>query len=434
MPKTFLAKIKAMWQTKNKENIIKIKTYSKAVFPILLIAMGVISLGAIRNNSNVVNKAFDASGLSDSIDSEFGYESLSSIESLEGSGLPIAAIKKHEVENAIGTAIFIPQIHKNPGSESKDRSNDDAEIAQGQIYEITKYLNDKYGMDLIVVEGELNGLISADKFIRIAKKVKERSFLALHLDKLKAMLSKKSLDPKLENRLIGNISQAIKDVDREIILQGAPYKLKAEGADLTFYGAEVESTREEGKVIVRDYIYLNDRINNLENTQAMRTGRTQSLFPANMLDILKNLASPRNTAISRDIDSLKSLAEEDGDGQLTTTLKDLAQDFADLKSDGKDVIGAVSQAPARADNPYKDETDIGKLKKLLKNTEKKIEETIINQRNKEAAESFAEALSATKEKAGILQFGAGHEKGLIEELNRQGISVIVITPDQVAKK
>ena len=128
----------------------------------------------------------------------------------------------------------------------------------------------------------------------------------------------------------------------------------------------------------------------------MRTGRTQSLFPANMLDILKNLASPRNTAISRDIDSLKSLAEEDGDGQLTTTLKDLAQDFADLKSDGKDVIGAVSQAPARADNPYKDETDIGKLKKLLKNTEKKIEETIINQRNKEAAESFAEALSATK--------------------------------------
>ncbi|MEK7097573.1 MAG: hypothetical protein AAB906_01880, partial [Patescibacteria group bacterium] len=72
----------------------------------------------------------------------------------------------------------------------------------------------------------------------------------------------------------------------EIILQGAPYKLKAEGADLTFYGAEVESTREEGKVIVRDYIYLNDRINNLENTQAMRTGRTQSLFPANMLDIL----------------------------------------------------------------------------------------------------------------------------------------------------
>ncbi|MEK7097753.1 MAG: hypothetical protein AAB906_02810, partial [Patescibacteria group bacterium] len=92
-----------MWQTKNKENIIKIKTYSKAVFPILLIAMGVISLGAIRNNSNVVNKAFDASGLSDSIDSEFGYESLSSIESLEGSGLPIAAIKKHEVENAIGT-------------------------------------------------------------------------------------------------------------------------------------------------------------------------------------------------------------------------------------------------------------------------------------------------------------------------------------------
>ena len=130
-----------------------------------------------------------------------------------------------------------------------------------------------------------------------------------------------------------------------------------------------------------------------------------------MLDILKNLASPRNTAISRDIDSLKSLAEEDGDGQLTTTLKDLAQDFADLKSDGKDVIGAVSQAPARADNPYKDETDIGKLKKLLKNTEKKIEETIINQRNKEAAESFAEALSATKERPASCNSAPDMKKG-----------------------
>lgn len=433
MLKTFLTKIKAVWQTKNKENTINIKTGFRAIFPILLIALGVISLGAVRSNGHTTQGIFDISAQLDSIDSASDYESLSSIGNLEDSGLPIAGIKKYEVENASGTAIFIPQIHKNPGSESRDKSNDAAEVTQGQIYEITELLNDKYGIDLVVVEGELNGLLSADKFIQIAKKVKERNFLALHLGKLKDMLSKKSLDPKLENRLVQSLSQTIKDIDREIILQGAPYKLKAEGKNLTFYGTEVESTREEGKVIVRDYIYLNDRIQSLENTQVSRTSQTQGLFPANVLDLLKNFSSKRSNTISRDMDSLKSLAEEEDDKQLITTLEDLAQDLTDLKS-GSKTVASASQSPAREDNPYKSETNLNKLKELLKDTEKKIEKTVINQRNREAAESFAEALSATKEKTGILQFGAGHEKGLIEELNKQGISVIVITPDKVAKR
>lgn len=433
MPKKFLTKIKTFWQTKRKESVIDIKTYIKAIFPILLIALGVISLGAIKNYDNPAKELFDISAQLDLLDPEFDYDSLASIEDLEFSDLPIAEIKRYKVENARGTAIFLPQIHKNPGSDSKDKSNDDAEIAQKEHYEITKYLNDKYGLDLVVVEGELNGLVSLDKLAQITKKVRARNFLALHVNKLKDILRDKSLDPKLEDRLIQGLNKVVRDADRDIILQGAPYKFKAEGGDITLYGTEVESTREEGRVIVRDYIYLNDRIQSLENTQISRASQAQGLFSSNLLDLLKNFSAiPKGNTVSRDISSLKSLAEDNGDRQLITTLEDLAQDLTDLNPGTGTRMN--SSQPARADNPYKHETNLGKLKELLKGVEKKIQETVIDKRNKETAKSFAEALSATNEKAGILQFGAGHEKGLVEELNKEGISVIVITADMVASR
>jgi nucleoside-diphosphate-sugar epimerase len=48
-------------------------------------------------------------------------------------------------------------------------------------------------------------------------------------------------------------------------------------------------------------------------------------------------------------------------------------------------------------------------------------------------ENFADAMKEKGIKAGVLQFGAGHKDGLIKELNKRGISVIVITPLELAK-
>jgi hypothetical protein len=44
---------------------------------------------------------------------------------------------------------------------------------------------------------------------------------------------------------------------------------------------------------------------------------------------------------------------------------------------------------------------------------------------------MATLLKDQKEKIGILQFGAGHEEGLIDEFNKIGITVITVTPDRV---
>ena len=65
---------------------------------------------------------------------------------------------------------------------------------------------------------------------------------------------------------------------------------------------------------------------------------------------------------------------------------------------------------------------------------KEIEKVVIIKRNKEAAENFARALKQEGEIVGVLQFGAGHKDGLIKELNSQGLSVVVITPEEILNR
>ncbi|MDP3697792.1 MAG: hypothetical protein Q8R55_07335 [Candidatus Taylorbacteria bacterium] len=197
--------------------------------------------------------------------------------------LPVKKIKNYSVENSKGTAIFFPQYHRYPESRVSDPVNNSPQRSQEEIYSVLDHLVSGFGIDLLLVEGELYGKVPPVK--------------------------------------IENLSS------REIILKGASVILKSKKNHLILFGTENEDTLKESGILVKDYI----------------TKKSPEL-------------------------------------------------------------------------------------------EKKIQDVVVDRRNKEAAKNFARTLQETDKRIGIIQFGAGHTAGLIKELNRQGISVIVVTTDEAAKR
>lgn len=163
---------------------------------------------------------------------------------------------------------------------------------------------------------------------------------------------------------------------RELSLVGAPIKLWAEGKEMILVGSENKKTLDESREIVKEHLYLQEQL----------SGKTSGLEKSFSDETVKKLKK----------------------------LKDLKAKMKDKKKSGK------------TENKEN-------LKEKMKKNEEKIQDVIIDKRNKETAENFAQALKKYDENAGILEFGAGHEAGLIKEFNRLGIDVIVIKTTEVER-
>jgi len=267
--------------------------------------------------------------------------------------LPIGSVYSSNVENSKGTAVLFPQTHRYPGTEPNDPVNNNAQIAQEQIYKIMSYLARNEGIDFMMAEGDLYGPVPEDKIDQLSQKIALRDRLA----------------PSLGKGFLYGLTQLL---EREIALAGAPYQLKARDKDLILYGAENEATYNYSADIVRNYVYLNDRRNQLENGTPQYNS------------IASRMANPSQTSI-----------------------------------------------PSRTNNPYLDINSLDQINSLIKQNEGKMNDVVLNQRNRETAQNFAKALSEENKNAGIIEFGAEHEKGLVQELNKAGISVIVIKADKI---
>jgi hypothetical protein len=107
-----------------------------------------------------------------------------------------------------------------------------------------------------------------------------------------------------------------------------------------------------------------------------------------------------------------------------------------LKNENKnvDVVGVeekeLHDKGAQIIREYVIQQEQGKVKK---ETKKKIQEVIIEKRNKVVAQNTKNLLTEKNISAGILVFGAGHTEGLISELKSQGLNVIVVTPESIVK-
>ena len=398
--------------------------------------------------------------------------------------LPVGEITVFPADNAWGTAIYTPQNHRYPGTSLGDAKNDSAQLAQEQIYQIQSYLYDQYHIDYFMAEGDLYGAVPEDKISALNDKIALRDQLADNLDNLETALADDQSAASFAGQLREQGDKTLAALDREIILAGAAYKLKAENNDgIALYGAENGDTRDKCTVIVRNYIYEQDQLAQCSSgtggslAQAQTGGTTgqnitdklqqfkDKLLSANpdlkqMIDKLGNMAildlnssTIGSLGAGGDIMSLLTGANANPFTMLNSTLSYI-ETFAN-GTGHSDLTGLVGQvkstcqsitdmetaqtvtpadAPSRQDNPYAGISDPDKLQGMIDQSEQDINDYVIDQRNREAADYFAQGLKEVGANVGVLQYGAGHEDGLVKELNNEGLTVIVVKPDEVLRR
>lgn len=338
----------------------------------------------------------------------------------------IGSTEYYPVTNSKGTVILIPQQHQNPGSEAADRSNDLAETTQIQIHGILKSLNLNLGINLVLAEGEMYGPVPDNKIRYISKLINLKNKLSGQIIKLKSNSTPDILG--LEKGLVNDLDYYLSSLDREIALLGAPYRLKAEGKNITLYGIENQDTYDKSADLVRNLVYLEDRENQLAPSQpiALSNGNgLSSAFPISMPQ-----QSP-SQVLERDF-SLLNMVNEFPLLPGNSALSDLQNTFNEIEALKKNNSAPTSALPSRTDNPYKNISDPGKISSLLQQTNNDIQKTIIDQRNLDTAQNSLKALNDNKNTSLILLLGAGHKDGVVKDLNRLGLSVLVLTPKAIS--
>ncbi|KKR22011.1 MAG: hypothetical protein UT48_C0001G0024 [Parcubacteria group bacterium GW2011_GWE2_39_37] len=344
--------------------------------------------------------------------------------------LPVGEVKSYEAKNAWGTAIFIPQNHRYPGTNPADKINDSAEAAQNQIYDIISFLNEKYGIKFVMAEGDLYGKVPQDKINELSQRINDRNLFADQVSVLKTEMKNQNIDPTIIDDFSNSADLYIKSLDREIILQGAPYKMKSEGKNISLFGSEVRATQEESAVIVRNYIYQQDRQKALNGSQAKTIASNERSSLADAYAMLLSKRGTKNNSLESSFNRLEKLTT--GNSYLNGMIAETEKTYLSIKNVDKKV--AKVSSPARTENPYEGINDPKKIQTLVSESEEKIQKVVIDRRNVETAENFADLLKSNGTDIGILQYGAGHEEGLIKELNKQGINVIMVKADEVLER
>jgi len=351
-------------------------------------------------------------------------------------GLPVGEVKSYETADAWGTAVFIPQNHRYPGTDPADKVNDSAEAAQKQIYDIISFLNEKYGIKFVMAEGDLYGKVDGDKIDALAEKIKARNTFANQVSVLKTEMKKQNVEASVINDFSVSATGYIESLDREIILQGAPYKMKSEGKNISLYGSEVQGTQEESAVIVRNYIYQQDRqkalTGNQKTPEVARTDNSQSSL-AKAYALLLSKRGSKDNDLETSFNSIEQLPS--GNSYLDSLIAETKRTYLSLKNgNGKRGATTTATSPSRSENPYQKINDPQKIQTLVAQSENKIQEVVIDRRNVETAANFADLLKTNNTDIGILQYGAGHEEGLVKELNKQGLNVIIVKADEVLER
>lgn len=348
--------------------------------------------------------------------------------------LPIGEIEKFEVPHASGAVVMIPQIHRYPGSSVEDSKNNSAEIAQLQIYQILPRLMREYGTNLIMVEGYEYGAVPGQDIAQLAELLRVRASVGEQGAILKKALEKNSLDAAVEARLFDLLEERLRAADRVIALRGAPLRLKAEDDRIELVGSENAATRAKSAVLVRQYLYLQDRLQAVSLSVRPQMELAHAFSPDEWEGLLKILgAKTPDDALESALRRLEDLSRAEGKEEASQAVA-LRLLLGEMDRLLQTETHSPTASPSRVDNPYARIRDKAELRRRLKDVEDEIQKTVVVQRSIETATYMREALLSRHLPAGILQFGAGHEESLVKALNDLGLTVIVVTPDEVLRR
>lgn len=345
--------------------------------------------------------------------------------------LPIARTLPYPVPNAWGTVILIPQIHRSPGSEVRDQVNDTAVRVQLQILEALPALREHYGVQAFFVEGDASGAVSDTKLARLTQKIQWRNALTADRDNLRKILADRPLALGFEQRILNGLDDRLTNLNREITLEGAPLNYAAEhSGEIPIFGVENRVTQDRSAELVRSYVYLQDRVKTVQQARGPTSLLPQSFGGDQGMFSALEAFPPRGT-FEESLTSLEQAAHDGQREEVAALLRHMSESLGALEQ--VDASLPPSHAPTRAENPYASMYDPQALDALLQKTEHAIRTLVIETRTQEAAENVARQMHDQHVTMGLLQYGVGHQEGLVQALQRQGLTTIVVVPQEVAR-
>ncbi|MBI4433505.1 hypothetical protein HY632_01925 [Candidatus Uhrbacteria bacterium] len=353
--------------------------------------------------------------------------------------LAIGAVTLQSTPSDWGAVLLLPQLHRHPGSANADAVNDRAVRAQQQSYDILRELVQQRTVDVVMVEGELAGPVATEKRERAARRLAARDEMVRVQRAIHGAIAEAA--PETRSRLEAlarTIPAAITRANRDLLLDGAPYQLWAEGQLPTLWGSENSETRAASADLVRKQLYLQDRLAAL--TASSPSGiPSQSARVAPQRSAVLAALRARHPSGKAKMPSAASIANfSAADPVLAPFVTPLASAFATLReteaSLPSSATGMTGNAPSRAANPYARIQDPAMIRQLMEANETAIATTVLERRNAETVEYLVRALRERSGTISVLQFGAAHAEGLTQLLRAQGLGVLTVTPKEVGQR
>lgn len=348
---------------------------------------------------------------------------------LAGAGVD-AQVTDYTVKNSKGTVILMPQIHWTAGTDYNSSINDNADQVQTEETAALKDITSQTAVSLFVVEGENAGAVPQNKLQAIADKQHAiDSFQQTATDFVNTYGS--TLTPDQLGALKQQLQNFNNQQTRVVMLQGAPYVVGITDSNAKIMGAETPATLDKARGILRNYYYLEDRISQLQPQQDQQSaGATSSSAAAPTVAPTDNSSSLQSA-----LQNLQMQAQLSGNSAMASAVSQLygsANSVAGTATNIQDLgSNTDSNAPSRSDNPYASEMDLTQLQSQLKDVEQQFQSVIVNQRNQDAAANVLKDMQAAHQDQAVLQFGAGHTDDLVKLLNKEGLSVKVVTTKTV---
>jgi hypothetical protein len=341
------------------------------------------------------------------------------------SSLNFKNIEKFEVPNSKATVIYVPQVHKDPTTQAKDPKNDQAVVAQREIYSILNDLVSNNRIKYVMDETDIYGPMPKEKIGKIQSGFSDetdfRNNLKIAIDQY--IKAGGSQDTALQ--VEKNAEKVISNFDRNIYLTGGAAVLAANNSNAHVYGSQDEVTLNESKDRLQNIVYLENRIAELDGTS--KQSSISSNQPINnILSLLRNTEFNNNP-----LQPLKTFATTSDNKEMLDSINKAGDSLKNLSVDRS--FEAISKFSDRTldDNPYKNINNLSYLKKEYDKQYKEFMSIVKDQRSQEVADNIDKMMTDNNQKVSALVFGAQHKEQIVDALNKKGISVIVVTSDAV---
>ncbi len=407
-------------ETKSIIRLIKKFSLNQKIFSIfsVLLLLGITSL---IFNFNKVKAPFPISTSS-------LISSSHDIDASDWTGL--GSIEKHMVPNSKGTVVYFPQIHKEPTTQAVDKKNDQAAVAQRQIYNALNIATDKYGVGYVMDETDLYGAMPQEKIQKIQNGFSDIENFKVSRDQVIANYLNDGGSKAVVDKLMIDSIAAIDAYERNLYLTGGAAVLAVKNENSHVYGSQNRATLDEAKKQLENITYLENRINQLKSKTAISPVKNSTTLT---LDQVSSLVSgSKQVSTTKMFNGIAAFATQNGNTELSSDIEKAKNGLSKLSTSKKfEGMQKYSDVPHVA-NPYESNNNLNALQSEYKQVYPKFMALIKDQRSQEVSDNVEKMMDENNVDSAALVFGAQHKDQIVDALNKKGISVIVVTTEAVS--